>query len=52
MQITLKDLSYTYKGEKGDSLGVDHLSLDIKDGTMLGLLGPSGCGKSPNPRFR
>ena len=46
MQITLKDLSYTYKGEKGDSLGVDHLSLDIKDGTMLGLLGPSGCGKT------
>ena len=46
MKITLKDLSYTYKGEKGDSLAIANLSLDIKDGEMLGLLGPSGCGKT------
>ena len=46
MKITLKDLSYTYKGEKGDSLAIANLSLEIKDGEMLGLLGPSGCGKT------
>ena len=46
MKITLKDLSYTYKGEKGESLAIANLSLEIKDGEMLGLLGPSGCGKT------
>ncbi|MCR5692589.1 MAG: ABC transporter ATP-binding protein [Bacilli bacterium] len=46
MKITLKDLSYTYKGENGDSLAIANLSLNIKDGEMLGLLGPSGCGKT------
>ena len=43
MEITIKDLSFSYKGE---SLAINHLSLDIKDGAMLGLLGPSGCGKT------
>ena len=43
MEITIKDLSFSYKGE---SLAINHLSLDIEDGAMLGLLGPSGCGKT------
>lgn len=28
------------------TVAVDHLNLEIPDGTLLGLLGPSGCGKS------
>ena len=30
----------------GDSLAVDHLSLEVHDGEFLTLLGPSGCGKT------
>ena len=30
----------------GDTVAVDHLSLDIADGEFMVFLGPSGCGKS------
>lgn len=42
--ITIKDLSVSYN--KGKSIVVDNLNLEIKDGEFCVLLGPSGCGKS------
>ena len=30
----------------GETLALDHLNLDIKEGEIFGLLGPNGAGKS------
>jgi ABC-2 type transport system ATP-binding protein len=30
----------------GKSLAVDHLDIDIRPGSILGLIGPNGCGKT------
>ena len=43
-KLTKKFQSYKKKGE--DFVAVNELSLEIPDGSLVGLLGPSGCGKS------
>lgn len=40
--LALRDLSKRF----GSHLAVDHLSLDVPGGTMVGLLGPNGAGKT------
>ena len=42
-QISLKDISKTYKG---DIKAVDNFNLEIKPGQRLALIGPSGAGKA------
>jgi ribosome-dependent ATPase len=40
--VRIRDVSLRY----GDTLALDHLSLDIPGGRMVGLIGPDGVGKS------
>jgi len=40
--VSLSDLSHSY----GPTLALDHLSLEVPAGCMVGLLGPDGVGKS------
>jgi len=41
-RLTFEDVSKRY----GESLALDHVSLDLAPGEVLCLLGPSGCGKT------
>ena len=42
MSIKISNLSKTY----GEQNAIDHISLEIKKGEIVGLLGPNGAGKS------
>lgn len=44
--LSVRDFSVYYYTEKGPVKAVDHVSLDLQQGTRLGLVGESGCGKS------
>ncbi len=43
---SLRDVSVEYGTRVGPVAAVDHVSLDIRKGEILGLVGESGCGKS------
>lgn len=46
MEVKLIDLTKCFSKKEGDVVAVDHLSITIPSGKLVGLLGPSGCGKS------
>ena len=42
----VRNLTVTFNTRFGQLIAVDHVSLDIRRGEVLGLVGESGCGKS------
>ena len=44
--LRVKDLVVDFKTRQGDARVLDHVSLDVGDGEVLGIVGESGCGKS------
>ena len=47
--IIAEDLVKTY--DRGTVRALDHLSLDVEEGTVLGVLGPNGAGKTTTVRI-
>ena len=47
MSIRVKDFTYVYNpGMPGETKALDRVSLDVADGTVLGIIGHTGSGKS------
>ena len=44
--LRVKGLVVDFKTRLGDARVLDHVSLDLGDGKVLGIVGESGCGKS------
>ena len=44
--IQIKDLEKFYKTEEVQTIALNKLSFDVKEGEFVAIMGPSGCGKS------
>ncbi|MCK4392420.1 ABC transporter ATP-binding protein [Candidatus Bipolaricaulota bacterium] len=44
--LSVKDLIIEYQARGGTARAIDNVSLNIREGKVLGLVGESGCGKS------
>lgn len=44
--LTVSDLVVDFKTRAGNARVLDHISLSVKEGEILGIVGESGCGKS------
>lgn len=44
--LSADHISYSYHSVNGETLAIDDLSFQVKEGEFLAVVGPSGCGKS------
>src|SRR3954463_6470259 len=45
-RIAVRELCKTFVTRRGTFVALDHVSLDIPDGSFYMIVGPSGCGKT------
>lgn len=49
--ITVENLTKSFPGQTGPVLAIDHISMEVPDGTITGVVGPAGAGKTTLARM-
>ena len=49
--ITVENLTKSFRGQTGPVVALDDVTLDVRAGTIAGVVGPSGSGKSTLARL-
>ena len=44
--IKIADLEKIYRTEEVETVALNKLSIEVKEGEFVAIMGPSGCGKS------
>jgi ABC-2 type transport system ATP-binding protein len=44
--VEVRELKRVFKSKKGESVALERVDLDVKEGEIFGLLGPNGAGKT------
>jgi putative ABC transport system ATP-binding protein len=44
--IKLENISKVYRTKEIETLALDNINFDVKEGEFVSVMGPSGCGKS------
>jgi putative ABC transport system ATP-binding protein len=44
--IKLENISKTYRTKEIETLALDNINIDVKEGEFISVMGPSGCGKT------
>lgn len=44
--IEINNISKVFRTSEVETVALNHVSLDVKEGEFVAIMGPSGCGKS------
>ena len=44
--IKIRELEKIYRTEEVETVALNKISIDVKEGEFVAIMGPSGCGKS------